>query len=93
VTATGVVINRKIGNSVAWGKFFAPVVNFVKTALEIIAALFGAYAMVIRNLILLLRKDARLFLWMGGFYFAYLLLYKFAGPYLVAASLRSRYSI
>ena len=93
MTATGVVITSSMGNGVTRSNPLAPFVNFVKTALEIIAALLGAYAMVVRNLILLLRKDARLFLWMGGFYFTYLLLYKFAGPYLVAASLRSRYSI
>jgi hypothetical protein len=87
VTVAGVVIPDSMGNSVTRSNPFAPFVNFVKTVWAIIAALSWAYTMVIRDLILLFWKDAWLFLSMGGFYFTYLLLYKFASPYFVDTQL------
>jgi hypothetical protein len=84
VTATGVVINGKIGNSVAWSKCFAPLVKCITTAGGIIATLIWFCCVPVWEVILLLRRDFKLFLWAAAIYFPYLLFYKFTSPYFVS---------
>lgn len=85
MTATGVVINGKIGNSVAWSwsKKIALFVQFIATVRELIAIILWLCYVFVRDLMLVLRNDFQFFLWVGVFYFPYLFFYKFASPYLV----------
>ena len=83
MTATGVVINGEIGDSVAWSKKIAPL-QFIATVQELIAIILCLCYVFVEDLMLVLKKDFQFFLWVGVLYFPYLLFYKFvANPYLV----------